>query len=115
MQIYSAKVGAMALAKKKVAVQLPRRAHTEVLAERYALELEALAPVADIVEVAGSSAAEFAAGAADADAIITSWGIQIDRTVIDQLDRCVVIGVGSVGVDMVGGKGQESPADSARK
>jgi len=91
----------MALAKKKVAVQLPRRAHSEVVAQRYALELEALAPVADIVEVAGSSAVEFAAGAKDADAIITSWGIHIDRTVIDQLDRCVVIGVGSVGVDMV--------------
>ena len=91
----------MVLTKKKVAVQLPRRVHAEGVAERYALELEALAPVADIVEVEGDSAVEFAAGAKDADAIITSWGIRIDRAVIDRLDRCVVIGVGSVGVDMV--------------
>ena len=91
----------MALTKKKVAVQLPRRAYSEAVAERYALELEGLAPVAEIMEVKGTSAAEFAAGAKDADAIITSWGIQIDRAVIEELDRCVVIGVGSVGVDMV--------------
>lgn len=91
----------MALSKKKVAVQLPRRAHAEAAAQRYALELEALAPVAEIVEVAGTSAAAFAAGAKDADAIITSWGIRIDRAIIGELDRCVVIGVGSVGVDMV--------------
>ena len=91
----------MALTKKKVAVQLPRRAYSEAVAERYALELEGLAPVAEIMEVKGTSAAEFAAGAKDADAIITSWGIQIDRAVIEELNRCVVIGVGSVGVDMV--------------
>ena len=91
----------MASTRKKVAVQLPGRVHAETVAERYSLELEALAPVADIVEVAGASPAEFAAGARDVDAIITSWGIKIDRAVIDGLDRCVVIGVGSVGVDMV--------------
>ena len=33
---------------------------------------------ADIVEVRADTAAEFAAGAADVDAIITSWGLRID-------------------------------------
>ena len=35
------------------------------------------------------------------DAVLTSWGVRFDETVISTLDRCVVIGVGSVGVDMV--------------
>ena len=86
---------------KKVAVQLPVRAKPQAVAERYALELEALAPVAEIVEIQAGSAAEFAEAAADADAIITSWGIRIDAEVIAGLKQCVVIGVGSVGVDMV--------------
>lgn len=88
-------------AKKRVAIQIPAHAKRGDLAERYALELEALAPVAEIFEVQSSSAAEFLAGARDADAIVTSWGINIDRQIIAGLSRCVVIGVGSVGVDMV--------------
>ncbi len=86
---------------KKVAIQLPAIARAGDIAERYALELEALHPIADLVEVPGASAAEFLAGAADADALITSWGIRIDSQIIAGLQRCVVIGVGSVGVDMV--------------
>ena len=87
--------------KKKVAIQLPAIARAANIAERYALELEALDRVANLVEVPGNSAAEFLAGAADADALITSWGIHIDRQIIAGLEKCVVIGVGSVGVDMV--------------
>lgn len=87
--------------RRKVAVQLPAVAREAPVAERYALELEALADVADIVEIDGSSAASFVEGAWDADALITSWGIRIDRNIIAALERCVVIGVGSVGVDMV--------------
>ena len=64
--------------KKKVGVQLPAIAKAQSLAERYSLELEALAPVADIVEVEASTAEAFADAAADADALITSWGIHID-------------------------------------
>ena len=89
------------MTKKKVAVQLPAVAKEAPVEQRYSLELEALAPVADIVEVDGSSPASFIAGARDADALITSWGIRIDQQVIAGLDKCVVIGVGSVGVDMV--------------
>jgi D-3-phosphoglycerate dehydrogenase len=87
--------------KKKVGIQLARQAQDQSVEERFALELEGLAPVADIVEIRADTPAEFAAGVADMDAIITSWGLRIDRQVIESLKKCVVIGVGSVGVDMV--------------
>jgi len=90
------------MATYKVAVQLPAIARARDVRERYALELEALDPLgAELVEVAAGDAAELAEGARDADAIITSWGVKISREVIAQLERCRVIGVGSVGVDMV--------------
>ncbi len=87
--------------KKTVVVQLPAIARQAAIEERYALELEALAPLADIVEVDAQSPAAFGDAAADADAIITSWGVHINDDVISRLKNCVVIGVGSVGVDMV--------------
>jgi len=87
--------------RKKVVVQLPAIAKAGDLAERYSLELEALAPLADLVEVSSEVPAQFVAGVRDADAIITSWGVRIDKQLIAALERCVVIGVGSVGVDMV--------------
>lgn len=87
---------------KKVMVQLPAVANEAPVSERYALELEALAPIgAEIVEVQADSEDSFIAGAKDADALITSWGIMISEKIIAGLDKCVVIGVGSVGVDMV--------------
>ncbi len=91
----------VATAKKKVAVQLPRFADTEPIEKRYAMELEGLSSVAEIIEVDGSSPEAFGKAAAKADAIITSWGIRMNSAVIDQLENCAVIGVGSVGVDMV--------------
>ncbi len=87
--------------KKTVVVQLPAIARHAAIEERYALELEALAPLATIVEVEADTPETFGAAAAEADAIITSWGVRINREVINRLQRCVVIGVGSVGVDMV--------------
>jgi len=89
------------MTKKKVGVQLPK--HAQVLApeRRYAYELEGLAEVADIVDVRADTPAEFAAAAQGLEALITSWGLRIGREVIERLDRCIVIGVGSVGVDMV--------------
>ena len=38
--------------KKKIGIQLPRQANPEEVAIRYSLELEALDPVAEIIEVA---------------------------------------------------------------
>ncbi len=87
--------------KKKVGIQLPRQAQNQTVEERWSLELEALAPVAEIVEIRADSPSEFAAGVQDLDAIITSWGLRIDAEVIKHLNQAVVIGVGSVGVDMV--------------
>jgi D-3-phosphoglycerate dehydrogenase len=89
------------MTKRKVGIQLPRQAKDQTVEQRYALELEGLAPVADIIEIRADTPAELAAGAKDMDAIITSWGLRIDRQVIESLEKCVVIGVGSVGVDMV--------------
>jgi D-3-phosphoglycerate dehydrogenase len=87
--------------RKKVGIQLPEQARNQSVEQRWSLELEALAPIADIVEIRADTPAEFAAGVGDCDAIITSWGLMIDRQVIEALRKCVVIGVGSVGVDMV--------------
>jgi D-3-phosphoglycerate dehydrogenase len=89
------------MSKRKVAVQLPAVAREASVEQRYSLELEALGDIADIVEVDGASAATFIAGVRQADAIITSWGIHIDKQIIAGLEKCIVIGVGSVGVDMV--------------
>ena len=52
-------------------------------------------------ECAATTEEDFLAVAQDADAIITSWGFPLTRRIIDGLERCVVIGVGSVGVDTV--------------
>jgi D-3-phosphoglycerate dehydrogenase len=87
--------------RKKVGIQLPRQAQNQTIEQRWALELEGLEPWADIVEIRADTPAEFAAGVGDMDAIITSWGLRIDEQVIAALKKCVVIGVGSVGVDMV--------------
>ncbi len=87
--------------KKTVAVQLPRQAAPRDAKDRWALELESLASVANLIEIEADTAEEFAEGAAEADGIITSWGVRIDENVISKLKNCVVIGVGSIGVDMV--------------
>jgi len=87
--------------KKKVVAQLPETRREGDVTQRYALELEALAPIAEIHEVVAENEGEYIKGAKDADAIITSWGIRISKNIISQLDKCIVIGVGSVGVDMV--------------
>lgn len=91
----------MGFTKKKIGIQLPRQANPAEVAIRYSLELEALEPLAEIIEVAAHTPEEFATGVKDMDAIITSWGFRIDAQLIEQLENCVVIGVGSVGVDMV--------------
>ena len=86
---------------QKVVVQLPAISKAPSVDTRHSFELEALVPSAELVEVAATSEEEFLAEAADAAAIITSWGFRISRSVVAGLDRCIVIGVGSVGVDMV--------------
>ncbi len=87
--------------RKRVAIKLPSGAELTGQNARYAPELEALAPIADLVDVPGHTADEIVKAAANCDAIITSRSIYISRDVIRRLDRCLVIGVGGVGVDMV--------------
>lgn len=89
------------MAKRKVAVRMPRRAQDQTAEHDWSYELEALGSIADIVEVEASTRAEFIEGVRDADAIMTSWGMRIDEEIIGDLDKCLVIGVGGVGVDMV--------------
>lgn len=87
--------------KRKVVVQLPGIARAASVETRYRFELEALLPAAELIEVSARTEADFLAEAGDAAAVITSWGFRISRSVIAGLDECIVIGVGSVGVDMV--------------
>jgi len=67
----------------------------------YKLEMEALAPLdAEIVEIAAGTEDEFVRAARDADALYAK-GRRITRQIIDGLERCRVIALGSVGVDSV--------------
>ena len=87
---------------KKVVVQLPGIAKAPSIALRYELELEALTAIGvELVEGEKWDEDRFIELAKDADGILTSWGVPIRRRAIEKLERCVVIGVGSIGVDMV--------------
>ena len=67
----------------------------------YRYELEALEPLdAEIVEVNAASENEFISAAHDADALYSRGG-RLTQRMIDALERCKVISVGSVGVDAV--------------
>ena len=67
----------------------------------YELEMEALGPLgAEIVEVTASTDEEFVKAARDGDALYAK-GRRITKRMIDGLERCKVISLGSVGVDSV--------------
>jgi D-3-phosphoglycerate dehydrogenase len=67
----------------------------------YDYEMEALRPLdAEIVEVAAKGEADFVAAARDCDALYAK-GRPITRTMIEGLERCRIIALGSVGVDSV--------------
>ncbi len=89
------------MTKKQVGIRLPKQAQDHDAHRDWSFELEALAPVADIVEILADTPAEFADGAQHMDALMTSWGMRIDKQIIDGLKQCVVIALSSVGVDMV--------------
>jgi D-3-phosphoglycerate dehydrogenase / 2-oxoglutarate reductase len=64
-------------------------------------EMEALTPLgAELVEVTEIAEEEFIAAARDADALI-GGGRPITKRIIDSLEKCRVIALGSVGVDSV--------------
>jgi lactate dehydrogenase-like 2-hydroxyacid dehydrogenase len=67
----------------------------------YELEMEALQGLdADIVEVPAGSEDAFVAAARDADALYAK-GMPITKRIIDGLERCRIIALGTVGVDSV--------------
>lgn len=84
----------------KYRIVTPAGASFTVAGGGYALEMEALEGLdAEIVE-APTDEAGFIAAAKDADAIYAK-GIPITKTIIDSLQKCKVISLGSVGVDSV--------------
>jgi D-3-phosphoglycerate dehydrogenase len=85
----------------KFKVVTPAGASYTVAGAGYDLEMEALAPLgAEIVEIAAPSDDDFVKAARDADALYAK-GRPITRRIIDGLERCKVISLGSVGVDSV--------------
>jgi D-3-phosphoglycerate dehydrogenase len=87
--------------KKRVVIELPPRGELGEAINRYEPELEVFGSTVDLVQVDSSTPASFVAGACDADAIIATWGIKLTRPIIEKLDRCAIIALASVGVDMV--------------
>ena len=86
----------------KVMVQSQVGVSYDLADSRYEIEREALDAVgAEIVEVPAKDEAEFIAAVKDdADALIAR-GRRISRNIIESLNKCVVIGLGSVGADTV--------------
>jgi D-3-phosphoglycerate dehydrogenase / 2-oxoglutarate reductase len=89
-------------ARYKVVVQKPSGGITYDLADpTYSIEREALDAIgAEIVEVPAKTEEEFIAAARDADALI-GRNRRITAAIIRGLQRCKVIGLGSVGADTV--------------
>ena len=84
----------------KYRVVTPKGASFTVAGSDYSYEREALDPIdAEIIE-APANEAEFIAAAKNADAIYAK-GIPITKSIIDALENCKVITLGSVGVDSV--------------
>src|ERR1700757_4396064 len=84
----------------KYRVVTPKAASFTVAGGGYAYEKEALDPIgAEIIE-APANEAEFIAAVKTADAIYAK-GMPITKTIIDALESCRVITLGSVGVDSV--------------
>jgi D-3-phosphoglycerate dehydrogenase / 2-oxoglutarate reductase len=85
----------------KFKIVTPAGASFTVPGTGYKLEMEALAPLdAEIVEIGAKSDEDFAKEARDADALYAK-GRPITKRLIDGLERCKVIALGSVGVDSV--------------
>ena len=89
------------MAKYKVVTQKPAGVTFDLADGQYLLERESLDSIdAEIVEIDAASEDEFIASAKDADAVIAR-GRPITKKIIDALDNCKVISLGSVGADTV--------------
>ena len=82
-------------------VVTPKGTSFAVVGGGYDFENEALAPIeAEIAEIDASSENAFIAGAHDADAVYAK-GMKFTKRMIDGLERCKVIALGTVGSDYV--------------
>ena len=89
------------MARFKVVTQKPEGVTFDLAGGSYELELESLGPIgARIEEVAAETEEEFIEAARDADAVIAR-GRRITANIIEGLDRCRIIALGSVGADSV--------------
>ena len=85
----------------KFKVVTPMGPSYSVAGASYEYELEALSPLgAEIVEIDAKTDTDFAAKVRDADAFYAK-GRRITKTIVDALDQCRIIALGSVGVDSV--------------
>jgi D-3-phosphoglycerate dehydrogenase / 2-oxoglutarate reductase len=85
----------------KFKIVTPAGASFSVAGVGYKLEMEGLGSTeAEIVEIAAGTDDEFVSAARDADALYAK-GRLITKRIIDGLERCKIIALGSVGVDSV--------------
>jgi D-3-phosphoglycerate dehydrogenase len=86
----------------KIAIQLPSTRHEAPNPETYELEMAAMKDlVIEKIDIPLGTTQEFIAAARDADALMVSWGVPITQEIINGLEKCRIISVGSVGVDMI--------------
>ena len=89
------------MARFKVVTQKPPDVISDLDGTSYDLEMESLGPIdAEIVEIPADSEGEFIEAAKDADAIIAR-GRRITEAIVNELNNCKVISLGSVGADTV--------------
>ena len=89
------------MARFKVAIQKPSNATYALGEGAYEPEMEYLSTIdAEIVEIEASSEGEFIEQAKECDALITR-GNRITAAIIDGLENCKIIALGSVGADSV--------------
>ena len=89
------------MARYKVGVQKPTNVTYALGAGDYGYEMEYLSAIdAEIVEIEADSEGEFIEKARDCDALIAR-GNPISASVIDGLEKCRIIALGSVGADTV--------------
>ena len=85
----------------KFRIATPAGASFTVAGGDYGYEMEALTPIdAEVYEIPPGSEDEFVSAARDADALYAK-GRRITKKMIEGLQRCKIISLGSVGVDSV--------------
>jgi len=88
--------------KYRIAVCQPRIAAKATFAEQYAIELQEFADLdSEFFEAPYQEPEAFATEIEKADAVITSWGVKFDADLLGKMRSCIIISVGSVGVDTI--------------